>query len=125
MSNIKNTMTQAQALAYLIEHADANTPVDVMEKARELYAAKTKKYDRPRTISKERRANEALVPAIVELVKSAPADELVNATWLNNNFDHVDVRSPQKARVIAEIAIERGELEKFTHKGRTYYRVVE
>ena len=125
MSNMKNaTMTQAAALAYLIEHADANTPADVMEKARELYAAKTKKYDRPRTISKERRANEALVPAVVELVKSADDGELVNATWINDHFDHVDVRSPQKARVIAEIAIERGELEKFTHKGRTYYRAI-
>lgn len=118
-------MTQAAALAYLIEHAPEGTPADVMAKARELYAAKIKKYDRPRTISKERRANEALVPAVVELVKSAPADELINATWINDHFDHVDVRSPQKARVIAEIAIERGELEKFTHKGRTYYRVCE
>lgn len=125
MATTNNTMTQAQALAYLIEHADANTPADVMEKARELYAAKTKKYDRPRTVSKERRANEALVPAVVELVKSADDGELVNATWINDHFDHVDVRSPQKARVIAEIAIERGELEKFTHKGRTYYRPCE
>lgn len=124
MANTKNTLTQAQALAYLIEHADANTPADVMAKARELYAAKVKKYDRPRTISKERRANEALVPAVVALVKSADDGELVNATWINDHFDHVDVRSPQKARVIAEIAIERGELEKFTHKGRTYYRAI-
>ena len=124
MSNVKNALTQAQALAFLIEHAPANTPADVLFKARELYAAKTKKYDRPRTISKERRANEALVPAVVELVKSAVDGCLVNATWINDHFDHVDVRSPQKARVIAEIAIEQGLLEKYTYKGRTYYRTV-
>lgn len=120
-----NTFTQASALAFAIENFGAQMPEDVLAKLNELYAAKTKKYDRPRTISKERRANEALVPAVVDLVKNAPEGELVNATWINANFDHVDVRSPQKARVIAEIAIERGELEKFTHKGRTYYRVCE
>ena len=122
MTNNNITMTQAAALRWLIDHS-VNAPEDVITKAEELYTSKTKKYDRPKTMSKERMANERLVAPIVELVKNAPEDELVNATWLNNNFDHVDVRSPQKARVIAEIAIEQGLLEKYTHKGRTYYRV--
>lgn len=116
------TMTQAAALRWLIDNA-VNAPEDVMVKAEELYTSKTKKYDRPKTISKERMMNEKLVAPVVELVKSAPEGELVNATWINANFDHVDVRSPQKARVIAEIAIEQGLLEKYTHKGRTYYKV--
>ena len=123
-NNTTTTMTQAAALRWLIDNA-VNTPEDVMVKAEELYTSKTKKYDRPKTISKERMMNEKLVAPVVELVKNAPEGELVNATWINANFDHVDVRSPQKARVIAEIAIEQGLLEKYTHKGRTYYRVVE
>lgn len=119
------SITQAQALRHLIDNAPENTPAEVIAKAEELYTAKTKKYDRPKVASKERRANEALVTPILELIKSAPEGELINATWINANFDHVDVRSPQKARVIAEIAIERGLLEKYNEKGRTYYRVVE
>ena len=124
MANTNTTYTQVSALAFAIENLGDAMPAEVLAKLNELYTAKTKKYDRPRTVSKERRANEALVPAVVELIKSAPADELVNATWINNNFNHVDVRSPQKARVIAEIAIERGLIEKYTHKGRTYYRAL-
>lgn len=119
----KTTMTQAQALAWLIDNA-VNAPEDVMTKARELYAAKTKKYDRPKTVSKERRVNESLVAPMMEIIENAPEDELINATWINDHFDNVEVRSPQKARVIAEIAIENGLLEKYTHKGRTYYRAI-
>lgn len=118
-----NAMTQAAALRYLIDHASIDTPVEVFAAAEKLYTAKTKKYDRPKGISKERRANEALVPAIVELITNNP-DEMVNATWINDHFDHVDVRSPQKARVIVEMAIEKGLVEKYQHKGRTYYRAV-
>ena len=121
MANV--TMTQAQALRHLIDNAPAGTPAEIIAKAEELYTSKTKKYDRPATISKERRVNESLVAPMMEVIASAPADELINATWINNNFNHVEVRSPQKARVIAEIAIEQGLLEKYTHKGRTYYKV--
>lgn len=124
MTNTKNTMTQAQAIRFLIDNAPENTPFEVIEAAEKLYTAKTKKYDRPKTVSKERRMNETLVEPIVELIKQNP-DEMVNATWINANFNHPEVRSPQKARVIAEIAIERGLLEKYQEKGRTYYKVTE
>ena len=118
-----NTFTQASALAFAIENFGAQMPEDVLVKLNELYTAKTKKYDRPKTVSKERRINESLVAPMMEIIENAPEGELINATWINANFDNVEVRSPQKARVIAEIAIEQGLLEKYTHKGRTYYKV--
>lgn len=122
-NNTNTTMTQAQALRHLIDNAPTNTPAEVIEAAEKLYTSKTKKYDRPKGVkSKERIINESLVPQVVELVKSHP-DSLVNATFINDNLDSVEVRSPQKARVIAEIAIEQGLLEKYSEKGRTYYRV--
>lgn len=124
MTNNTATMTQAAALRWLIDNS-VNAPQDVIEAAEKLYTAKTKKYDRPRTVSKERRVNESLVEPVVELIKTAPEGEMVNATWINANFSNPEVRSPQKARVIAEIAIEQGLLEKYTEKGRTYYRVVD
>lgn len=119
-----NTMTQAAALRWLIDNA-VNAPEDVITAAEKLYTAKTKKYDRTRTVSKERMINENLVGSVVDLIKSAPEGEMINATWINANFSDANVRSPQKARVIAEIAIEQGLLEKYTEKGRTYYRVVD
>lgn len=119
-----NTMTQAAALRWLIDNA-VNAPEDVITAAEKLYTAKTKKYDRTRTVSKERMINENLVGPVVDLIKSAPEGEMINATWINANFSDANVRSPQKARVIAEIAIEQGLLEKYTEKGRTYYRVVD
>lgn len=124
MSNVKNTTTQAAALRFLIDNAPEGTPEDIIVKAEELYTAKTKKYDRPKTVSKERRVNESLVAPMMEIIENAPEDELINATWINDHFNSVEVRSPQKARVIAEIAIEKGLLEKYTHKGRTYYRAL-
>ena len=124
MANVQNTLTQAAALRHLIDNAPEGTPEDVIIKAEELYTAKTKKYDRPKTVSKERRVNESLVTPMMNIIKDAPEDELINATWINDHFNNVEVRSPQKARVIAEIAIEKGLLEKYTHKGRTYYRAL-
>lgn len=123
MAAVKNTTTQAQALAYVIEHFGADIPEDILAKLNELYTAKTKKYDRPKVASKERRLNESLVPQVVELIKGA-GQELVNATWVNANFDNPEVRSPQKARVIVELAIEQGLVEKYQEKGRTYYRAL-
>lgn len=116
-----NVLTQAQALRHLIDNAPENTPVEVIEAAEKLYTAKTKKYDRPKTASKERLMNEKLVAPVVELIKANP-DEMINATWVNDHFNDVNVRSPQKARVIVEMAIEAGLVEKYTEKGRTYYR---
>lgn len=124
MANIKTTMTQAAAIRYLIDHASPETPADVIAAAEKLYAAKTKKYERPAGVkSKERLANESIVPEFVELIASNP-DEMVNATWLNAHCSNPAVRSPQKARVIADIAIEQGLIEKYQDKGRTYYRLV-
>lgn len=123
MANTTNTMTQAQALRHLIDNAPEGTPSEVLEAAEKLYTAKTKKYDRPKTVSKERRINEGLVAPMMEVITSAPEGELINATWINDHMDNFEVRSPQKARVIAEIAIEQGLLEKYSHKGRTYYKV--
>ena len=119
--NTTTTMTQAAALRWLIDNA-VDAPAEVITKAEELYVAKTKKYDRPKVASKERIANEALVPMVIDLMKANP-DDLINATWLNDHINHVDVRSPQKARAIAELAIEKGLVEKFTEKGRTYYKL--
>lgn len=124
MTTTKNTTTQAAAIRYLIDHAAPETPAEVIAAAEKLYAAKTKKYERPTGVkSKERRLNESIVPEFVELISSNP-NEMINATWLNAHSSNANVRSPQKARVIAELAIEQGLIEKYQDKGRTYYRLV-
>lgn len=117
----RNTTTQAAALRWLIDHA-VNAPVDVIEAAERLYTAKTKRYERPATVSKERRINEAIMPELVDLIRNNP-DELINATWLNDHCNNPEVRSPQKARAIIELAIQAGTVVKYQYKGRTYYRM--
>lgn len=118
----KNVMTQAAALRWYIDNT-IDAPVEVKEAAEKLYAAKTKVYDRAKTVSKERRENESLVPAMIELItKGNDAGELVNTKWLADNFNHPAVRSPQKARAIVDIAINEGIVEKYQEKGRTYYK---
>lgn len=117
------TMTQATALRWLIDHA-TDAPAEVIEAAERLYTAKTKVYDRVKTVSKERLENEKLVPVMVELIETAPEGELVNTKYLATVCNDPAVRSPQKARAIVDIAIERGIVEKYQEKGRTYYRLV-
>ena len=111
--------TQAQALRWLIDNS-TNAPADVIEAAERLYTAKTKRYNRPKVASKAARENAALVPVVVALVENA-GDELVNATFISNHIDRPEVRSAQKARAIADMAISNGDLVKYTYKGRTYY----
>ena len=124
MTNNTNAtvMTQATALRWLIDNA-ANAPVEVIEAAEKLYTAKTKKYDREKTVSKTQRLNESLVPVVVEFVATHP-DEMVNATFVKDNLDNVEIRSAQKVVAIANMAIAQGLLEKYAHKGRTYYRAI-
>ena len=117
-----NTMTQAQALRWLLDNTPS-IPEDVRESAEKLYTAKTKVYDRPKTMSKEARLNLSLVDPVVEMIKANP-DAIINATWINDHFDHPEVRSPQKARAIVDQAISQGKVEKYTVKGRVYYRAI-
>lgn len=118
-NNNTTTMTQAAALRWLIDNAN-NAPAEVVEAAEKLYTAKTKKYDRTKTESKAARLNATLMPIVVELIENNP-NTLINATWLNDHINHAEVRSPQKARYLADMAIKNGLIEKYTYKGRVYY----
>lgn len=123
-TNATATMTQANALRWLIDHA-TDAPVEVIEAAEKLYTAKTKVYDRVKTVSKERRENEMLVDEFVALIENGcNAGELVNTKYLATVCNNPAVRSPQKARAVVDIAIDRGLVEKYTEKGRTYYKLV-
>ena len=121
-NNNTNTTTQVQALAWLIENAPANTPADVMEKAQALYTSKTKKYDRPKTESVATRKNRALIEPVVAFVAEHPEDKF-NSTFISMFMNHPEIRTPQKARVIADLAIKEGLLEKVTEKRNVYYKV--
>lgn len=121
-NNNTTTMTQAAALEWLIAHAPEGTPEDVMTKANELYTAKTKKYDRPKTESPTAKKNRALIDPVVAFVANYPND-LVNATFIAANMNHPEITSPQKARIIADMAIAEGKLEKYIEGKRPYYKV--
>lgn len=117
----KATMTQAQAIRYLIDNASAETPADVITAAEALYKAKTKKYDRPKTMSKEARENAEIAETFYYLILSNP-NELINTVWLNNHCDDPRVRTPQKARAIVTVLINDGRVVKYTEKNKTYYK---
>ena len=120
----KNTMTQAAALRFLIDHASAETPAEVIAAAEKLYLAKTKKYDRPRTISKEARENMEIAPMFLELIAANP-DELINTLWLNKYCDDPRVRTPQKARAVVDVLIKEGSVVKYSVKNKTYYKLAD
>lgn len=121
-NNNTTTMTQVQALAWLIENAPENTPADVMEKAKGLYASKTKKYDRPKTESAVARKNRTLIEPLATFC-AEHANDRINTTYIAEYMNCPDIRTPQKARVIADLAVEAGLLEKYEEKKRPYYKV--
>lgn len=118
----KNTITQAQALRHLIDHASADTPQEVITAAESLYTAKTKKYDRPKTMSKEARENAELAPMFFEMISNNP-DELINTVWLNEHCNDPRVRTPQKARAVVDVLLKNGSVVKYSEKNKTYYKV--
>lgn len=120
MANV--TMTQAQAIRYLIDNA-VDAPTDVIEAAEKLYAAKTKKYDRPNVPTKAQRENMSLIDPLVEFVAAHP-DDMVNTIFIKEYFNHPAVRSTQKAASLANMAVKQGKLEKYTEKNRVYFRAV-
>lgn len=120
----KATMTQAQALRYLLDHANADTPAEVIEAAEKLYTAKTKVYKRAKTISKEARENMELAPMFFELIASNP-DELINTVWLNEHCNDPRVRTPQKARAVVDVLLKDGSVVKYFEKNKTYYKIAE
>lgn len=82
-------------------------------------AALDKKAAAPR-VNKTRIANEALASDVVAAIV-AHADEAINAKWISEHVAGIPTSS--KAVAVVKIAIERGELEKYQEKGRTYYRL--
>lgn len=89
------------------------------ECAEKWLASLEKKAAAPR-VNKTRIANEALASDVVAAV-AAHADEVINAKWIS---EHVaGIATASKAVAVVKIAIERGELERYQEKGRTYYRL--
>ena len=115
-------ITQAQALRHLIDNAADTTPAEVIAAAEALYTAKTKKYDRPKTMSKEARENAEIAPMVLDLIMSNP-DELINTVWLNEHCNDPRVRTPQKARAVVDVLIKDGSVVKYSEKNKTYYKV--
>lgn len=129
MTNTINTtaevkMTQAAALRWLIDHA-VDCPEDVREAAEKLYTAKTKKYNTTKTVSKARRENEVLADEVEKYLFDNQANDRINSAYLAGEYGVGKITTPQKANAVMAILIERGTAEKFTVKGRTYYRITE
>lgn len=121
-ANDAKEMTQAKALAWLLENTP-QVPAEVRESAERLLVSKTKKYERKTTgINKTRMENERLVPAVVDLIAKYPND-LVNASFIAQHFDGVAIQHPQKANVICRIGMEQGLIERYEYKGRPYYAI--
>lgn len=121
-TNTNTTYTQTQALAYLIEHAAADTPDGVMEAARKLLATKSKKYTKANTPSKTQLLNNSLAHEMVDVIArmSAPA----TAKAVCDAWDNPDVRSAQKVVAVARVAEAQGLIKRVINdKKQTCYIV--
>lgn len=122
----KKKMTRAEALEFAIkfitDECDAagvwedydHEAVEVLEK---MLASINKQAARPRSKSSARLQNEPMAKEFI--AKLREHGQPVNTKWMCENIRYC-IHS-QKAVAIAKIAIEWGEVEKVTIKGRTYY----
>ena len=90
------------------------------ECAEKWLVALEKKASAP-TVNKKALENEALAHKMVEAMRTH-ADALVNAKWLTEYV--AGVTTPQKGTAVANAAIKLGLVERYTEKGRTYYKLV-
>lgn len=73
-----------------------------------------------KAVSKKAVENEQLAHALVDLMVTH-ADANINARFI---ADHLaGVPTPQKATAVANAAIKAGLVERYTDKGRTFYRL--
>lgn len=120
-------MTRKQALEFTIEAVDTMLEwedEDMMknwQEARKVFikmiASIDKQAARPRSKSSARLQNEPMAKDFI--AKLREHGQPVNTKWMCENIRYC-IHS-QKAVAIAKIAIEWGEVEKVTIKGRTYY----
>ena len=122
----KKKMTRAEALQLALdivadyasdypENAEtANQAWEVLDK---MLASINKQAARPRSKSSARLQNEPMTKDFIAKLKEH--GKPVNTKWMCENIRYC-IHS-QKAVAIAKIAIEWGEVEKITIKGRTYY----
>ena len=116
-------MTRAEALTNVITHLHEleeyagdnwSDEIAVLEK---MLTSINKQAARPRSKSSARLQNEPMAKEFI--AKLREHGQPVNTKWMCENIRYC-IHS-QKAVAIAKIAIEWGEVEKVTIKGRTYY----
>lgn len=103
MTNKKNAITRAAALAYAIEHIDNAEVVEVLTKMHAQVTKPRAKNDGP---TKAHIANVALAKAAVEAI--AAKGEPVTTKWI---CEHVNgIMTPQKCTAVMRIAVDNGDV---------------
>lgn len=116
-------MTRAEALTNVLcflnedEVYGKDNWVEEIEVLEKMLASINKQAARPRSKSSARLQNEPMAKEFI--TKLREHGQPVNTKWMCENIRYC-IHS-QKAVAIAKIAIEWGEVEKVTIKGRTYY----
>lgn len=116
-------MTRAEALTNVLRFLNEDEVygkdnwVEEIEVLEKMLASINKQAARPRSKSSARLQNEPMAKEFI--AKLREHGQPVNTKWMCENIRYC-IHS-QKAVAIAKIAIEWGEVEKVTIKGRTYY----
>lgn len=116
-------MTRAEALTNVLHFLNEDEVygkdnwVEEIEVLEKMLASINKQAARPRSKSSARLQNEPMAKEFI--AKLREHGQPVNTKWMCENIRYC-IHS-QKAVAIAKIAIEWGEVEKVTIKGRTYY----
>ena len=118
----KTTYTRKQFAADLMEMtADGRlTLTDDQMECLTAWAESLAKKSAYKAVSKKAVENDALAVKLVDLMV-AHADASVNAKFIADHLAGVD--TPQKATAVANAAIKAGTVERYTDKGRTFYRL--
>ena len=105
MSEKKNVITRAAALAYVIERCDNPEVAEVLRKMHAQVTKPRKKSDAP---SKVQIMNRNLATAAVAAIREY--GEPVTSKWI---CEHVNgIMTPQKCTAVMKVAIDAGEITK-------------
>lgn len=104
---------------FIIDMLATNLTDEQRDCAEKWLAALEKKAAAP-TVNKKALENEQLANKLRELMVSH-ADAQINAKWISDHL--AGVTSAQKATAVANMAQSLGYIERYTEKGRVYYKL--
>ena len=118
----KNEMTQATAIAYVLDNTAYVLPEDVRKKLIEVQTALAKRKGETKAQKELRAANASILDTILDNME---VGKKYTITDMRTNFEGMLEYTPSKLSAVIKPAIDNGTIVRTEEKGKPYFAKVE